>query len=134
MKRYTEDHEWVEIDGNVATIGISKHAADELGDITFVELPAVGDKVARGGVLNAIESVKAASDVYAPIADRLGMNVLKSELEDLGFANLHPWRHRTIAEHVQEVTGNREEVIETIRKAGLLPVLSSQPHGSEAQG
>ncbi len=56
-------------------------------------------------------------DVYAPIADRLGMNVLKSELEDLGFANLHPWRHRTIAEHVQEVTGNREEVIETIRKA-----------------
>ncbi len=56
-------------------------------------------------------------DVYAPIADRLGMNSLKSELEDLGFANLHPWRHRTIAEHVQEVTGNREEIIETIRKA-----------------
>jgi len=56
-------------------------------------------------------------DVYAPIADRLGMNVLKSELEDLGFANLHPWRHRTIAEHVQEVTGNREEVIESIHKA-----------------
>lgn len=56
-------------------------------------------------------------DVYAPIADRLGMNVLKSELEDLGFASLHPWRHKTIAEHVQEVTGNREEVIETIRKA-----------------
>ncbi|MEE4175469.1 MAG: bifunctional (p)ppGpp synthetase/guanosine-3',5'-bis(diphosphate) 3'-pyrophosphohydrolase [Xanthomonadales bacterium] len=56
-------------------------------------------------------------DVYAPIADRLGMNSLKSELEDLGFASLHPWRHRTIAEHVQEVTGNREEIIETIRKA-----------------
>ncbi len=56
-------------------------------------------------------------DVYAPIADRLGMNGLKSELEDLGFANLHPWRHRTIAEHVQEVTGNREEVIDSIRKA-----------------
>lgn len=56
-------------------------------------------------------------DIYAPIADRLGMNVLKSELEDLGFANLHPWRHRTIAEHVAQVTGNRVEVIETIRKA-----------------
>jgi guanosine-3',5'-bis(diphosphate) 3'-pyrophosphohydrolase len=55
-------------------------------------------------------------DVYAPIADRLGMNGIKSELEDLGFASLHPWRHRTIAEHVQEVTGNREEVIESIRK------------------
>jgi (p)ppGpp synthase/HD superfamily hydrolase len=56
-------------------------------------------------------------DIYAPIADRLGMNVLKSELEDLGFANLHPWRHRTIAEHVQAVTGDRREVIENIFKA-----------------
>ena len=46
-------------------------------------------------------------DIYAPIADRLGMNILKSELEDLGFANLHPWRHRTIAEHVKTVTGDR---------------------------
>ncbi len=55
--------------------------------------------------------------VYAPIADRLGMNSLKSELEDLGFANLYPWRHRTIAEHVREITGDRAEVIETIRKA-----------------
>jgi guanosine-3',5'-bis(diphosphate) 3'-pyrophosphohydrolase len=56
-------------------------------------------------------------DIYAPIADRLGMNILKSELEDLGFANLHPWRHRTIAEHVETVTGDRREVIETIEKA-----------------
>ncbi len=56
-------------------------------------------------------------DVYAPIADRLGMNEIKSELEDLGFGSLHPWRHRTIAEHVREVTGGRKEVIENIRKA-----------------
>jgi guanosine-3',5'-bis(diphosphate) 3'-pyrophosphohydrolase len=56
-------------------------------------------------------------DIYAPIADRLGMNIIKSELEDLGFKHLHPWRHRTIAEHVQTVTGNRREVIENIRKA-----------------
>jgi len=56
-------------------------------------------------------------DIYAPIADRLGMNILKSELEDLGFANLYPWRHRTIAEHVQAITGDRREVIETIHKA-----------------
>jgi len=56
-------------------------------------------------------------DIYAPIADRLGMNIMKSELEDLGFANLYPWRHRTIAEHVKTVTGDRREVIENIRKA-----------------
>ena len=56
-------------------------------------------------------------DIYAPIADRLGMNVMKSELEDLGFANLYPWRHRTIAEHVKTVTGDRREVIESIRRS-----------------
>ncbi|MDX1459717.1 MAG: bifunctional (p)ppGpp synthetase/guanosine-3',5'-bis(diphosphate) 3'-pyrophosphohydrolase, partial [Xanthomonadales bacterium] len=56
-------------------------------------------------------------DIYAPIADRLGMNRIKSELEDLGFENLYPWRHRTIAEHIRDVTGHRREIIETIRKA-----------------
>ena len=56
-------------------------------------------------------------DIYAPIADRLGMNSIKSELQDLGFANLYPWRHRTIAEHISTVTGDREEIISDIHKA-----------------
>ncbi len=56
-------------------------------------------------------------EIYAPIADRLGMNWIKSELEDLGFENLYPWRHRTISEHIEKLTGNRREAIENIRKA-----------------
>ena len=64
---YTEEHEWVVVDGDTATVGISAHAANELGDITFVEIPDVGLDVSQGDVLTAIESVKAASDVYSPI-------------------------------------------------------------------
>jgi glycine cleavage system H protein len=67
MKRYTKDHEWVEIDGNEAIVGISKHAAEELGDITFVELPAEQSRIEAGESLGVIESVKAASDVYSPV-------------------------------------------------------------------
>lgn len=65
---YTKEHEWVKIDGNIATVGISDYAAHQLGDITFVELPAVGKMVKQFEVLCAIESVKAASDIYAPVS------------------------------------------------------------------
>ena len=72
MKKYTQDHEWVEIDGDVAVVGISKHAAEELGDITFVELPEHELDVIVGDVLAVVESVKAASDIYAPISGEVG--------------------------------------------------------------
>jgi len=65
---FTKEHEWARIDGSVARIGISDHAAHELGDVTFVELPAVGKVVKQFEVLAAIESVKAASDIYAPLS------------------------------------------------------------------
>ncbi|HWY13809.1 MAG TPA: glycine cleavage system protein GcvH [Rhizomicrobium sp.] len=65
--RYTDQHEWVRIDGDVATVGITKYAAGQLGDVVFVELPEAGRKVGQGGEIAVVESVKAASEVYAPV-------------------------------------------------------------------
>jgi len=65
--KYTEEHEWVQVEGDVATIGITDFAQDALGDVVFVELPAVGAKVEAGKPFGVVESVKAVSDVYAPV-------------------------------------------------------------------
>lgn len=64
--RYTREHEWIEANGNAASVGITDHAQDSLGDIVFVELPKVGDKVEKGKVFGSVESVKAVSDLYSP--------------------------------------------------------------------
>jgi glycine cleavage system H protein len=66
--RYTNEHEWIRLEGDVATIGISVYAQEQLGDVVFVELPDVGRKVAPGDDMAVVESVKAASEVYAPVA------------------------------------------------------------------
>ena len=66
-KKYSKDHEWVEIDNDIATIGITNHAQESLGDIVFVELPTIGKQVSSNDEVCVIESVKAASDIYTPI-------------------------------------------------------------------
>ena len=66
--RFTDQHEWVRIEGDVATIGITKYAAEQLGDVVYVELPEPGRKIGQGGEAAVVESVKAASEVYAPIS------------------------------------------------------------------
>ena len=66
-KKYTKEHEWVEVDGDTATVGITNHAQESLGDIVFIDLPTVGKEVKSNEELCVIESVKAASDIYAPI-------------------------------------------------------------------
>jgi glycine cleavage system H protein len=66
--KYTEEHEWVRLEGDVGTIGITAYAQEQLGDVVFVEVPAVGRKVAKGESVAVVESVKAASDIYAPVA------------------------------------------------------------------
>ncbi|HEX4740647.1 MAG TPA: glycine cleavage system protein GcvH [Caulobacteraceae bacterium] len=65
--RFTKDHEWVELNGDTATVGITAYAAEQLGDVVFVELPTAGAKVEAGGEMAVVESVKAASDVFAPL-------------------------------------------------------------------
>jgi glycine cleavage system H protein len=65
--RYSKEHEWVKVDGDVATIGISPYAQEQLGDVVFVDLPEIGRTVAKGKELAVVESVKAASEVYAPV-------------------------------------------------------------------
>jgi glycine cleavage system H protein len=66
--RYSKDHEWVKVDGDTATVGITHYAQEQLGDVVFVELPDVGKKVEQGKQMATVESVKAASEVYAPIS------------------------------------------------------------------
>ena len=67
MEKFTQEHEWIRLDGDIATNGITDHAQSELGDIVFVELPEIGTKVSSGGEMATVESFKAASSVYAPV-------------------------------------------------------------------
>ena len=69
--KFTDEHEWIRVDGDVATIGITAYAAEQLGDVVFVELPEVGKTVEKGGDAAVVESVKAASEVYAPVSGEI---------------------------------------------------------------
>ena len=78
--KYSEEHEWVALDGSVATVGITDFAADALGDIVFVELPAVGTAVSRGDVFGEAESTKSVSELYAPVAGTVSaLNVKEAD-------------------------------------------------------
>jgi glycine cleavage system H protein len=70
-KRYTKEHEWVSLDGDIATIGITDHAQEQLGDVVFVELPELNRAVTAGEACAVVESVKAASDLYAPLTGKV---------------------------------------------------------------
>ena len=72
--RYTKEHEWVRVEGDIGTVGITDHAQQELGDIVYVDLPKVGAQVEQGKTLGSVESVKAVSDIYAPVSRRSDRN------------------------------------------------------------
>jgi glycine cleavage system H protein len=87
--RYTKDHEWVRLDGDIVTIGITDHAQQALGDVVFIELPAIDREVAEAEACAVVESVKAASDVYAPLAGKV-VEVNEAIVEEPGLVNGDP--------------------------------------------
>ena len=89
MKYYTEDHEWVEVNGDEAVVGISEYAADELGDVTYVELPEEDDDFIIGDRLGEVESVKASSDIYSPVSGTVSV-VNEALVDDPGIINESP--------------------------------------------
>ena len=80
MIRFSEDHEWVRVEGDIATIGITDYAQGQLGDVVYVELPEVGKTIAKGDEAGVVESVKAASEVYAPVSGEV--TEVNATLED----------------------------------------------------
>ena len=88
-KKYSKQHEWISIEGDIATVGITKHAAEMLGDVVFVELPEKGKNIEKEGQAGVVESTKAASDVYSPITGEI-TEVNQSIVDDPAAINKDP--------------------------------------------
>ena len=89
MLKFTAEHEWLKIDGDIATVGITTHAAEQLGDLVFVELPEVGATFEKGGDASTVESVKAASDVYCPLDGEI-VEINQAIVDDPSLVNSDP--------------------------------------------
>ena len=115
-KRFTKDHEWVERDGDVVTVGITEYAQSSLGDIVFVELPEIGREVAAGDSIAVVESVKAASDIYAPLAGKI-VEVNGAIVDDPAMVNRDPqgeaWFFRMEPAAIGEVDALMDEIAYT---------------------
>ena len=112
MLKYTEEHEWLDLAGDVATVGITKHAAELLGDVVFVQLPEPGAKFAKGDGAAVVESVKAASDVYAPLAGEV-VEVNQAVVDDPASVNADPegkgWFFKLRLDDVKAMDGLMDE-------------------------
>ena len=112
MIKYTADHEWLSIDGDTATVGITHHAQDALGDVVFVDLPAVGTTFAQKDVAGVVESVKAAADVYMPVTGEI-TEVNEALRADPALANSDPlgagWFFKVKLSNTAEIAGLLDE-------------------------
>ena len=88
--KYTKDHEWAKLDGNIATIGVTHHAQDALGEVVFVELPAVGKTLNKGDTFGVVESIKAVSDLYSPLSGKV-VEANTGLVNEPGNANTDPY-------------------------------------------
>ncbi len=113
MTRYfTKDHEWIAIDGETATVGITDYAQGQLGDITFVELPAAGATLGKGDSVSVVDSVKAASDVYSPVSGTVsGVNAALSDSPELvnTAAETEGWLWQMTLSDASELDGLMDE-------------------------
>jgi glycine cleavage system H protein len=120
--RYTRDHEWIRLDGDTATVGISDYAQEQLGDIVFVELPEVGKQLDKGAEAAVVESVKAASEIFAPVAGEVievndaladGPGAVNDEPEGAGWFMKMKVRNRAEIDQLMDATAYKA-FLETI--------------------
>jgi glycine cleavage system H protein len=119
--KYTPDHEWLSVDGDVATVGITHHAQDALGDVVFVELPEVGAAIEAKAVAGVVESVKAAADVYMPVTGTI-TEVNEALRDDPSLANTDPlgagWFFKVKLSNASELDALMDETSYTAFSAG----------------
>lgn len=112
MLKFTAEHEWLKLDGDVATVGITRHAAEQLGDLVFVELPEVGAELTKDGNAATVESVKAASDVYSPLDGEV-TEVNQAIVDDPSLVNSDPqgaaWFFKLKLKNVSDADGLMDE-------------------------
>ena len=119
--KYTEDHEWLKIEGDIATVGITTHAQDALGDVVFVELPEIGRGYAQKDTAGVVESVKAAADVYMPVSGEV-VEVNEALRDDPSLANSDPqgagWFFKVRLAEPAQVAALMDEAASTACSAG----------------
>jgi glycine cleavage system H protein len=112
MLKFTADHEWLRIEGDVATVGVTSYAQEQLGDIVFVELPQIGKRIEKGAAAAVVESVKAASDVYSPISGEV-VETNQSLVGEPGLINADPmgggWFFKLKIAHPEEIANLMDE-------------------------
>lgn len=121
--KYSKEHEWIKLDGDIATIGITKHATEMLGDIVFAELPAKGSNVEKDGTAGVVESTKAASDVYTPVSGEV-IDSNQSIVDDPSKINADPegeaWFFKLKIKDVKELDSlmNKEDYDKFAKESG----------------